>query len=169
MRTNTKALVFCGVLIACFSSVSVLAQGLPAACNEAQSVRSPQSQVELLTSCLDSGALSGNDKATTYKQRAVAYMHLGQHQRAIDDIERALRLNSGDSDSYYLRGLAYRALGQHQKAIDDSTRAINLEPDFAAAYANRAFSNKALGNTSQAKSDARRAQDIDPSVKVPYF
>jgi tetratricopeptide (TPR) repeat protein len=121
------------------------------------------------TACLDTNRLSGATKATTLKQRAVAYMHLGQHPRAIEDINQAIKLKSDDSDSYYLRGFAYRALGQYQRAVEDSTRAIGLESNFAAAFANRAFAYKALGNVTQARSDARRARDLDPSVKVPSF
>lgn len=145
------------------------AQDLPAECREAQDVRSPRGQIDLLTKCLDTGRVSGRDKATTLKQRAVAFMHLGQHRRAIDDVNEAMRLSSGDPDVYYLRGLAYRGLGEHRQSIDDSSRAISLEPDFAAAYANRAFSHKALGNTGQARNDARRASELDPRVKVPSF
>lgn len=159
------------MLIAVFATHApyAFAQDLPTECQEAQEVRSPKGQIDLLTKCLESGRVSGRDKATTLKQRAVAFMHLGQHQRAIDDVNVAMRLNSGDPDVYYLRGLAYRGLGDHRKSVDDSSRAIALEPDFAAAYANRAFSNKALGNTGQAKNDARRASELDSRVKVPSF
>lgn len=160
-------------VLSCFlcmtSATQALAQNLPADCKEAQATRSPQAQVNLFTSCLDSGALSGNPKATAFKQRAVAYMHLGQHQRAIDDINQAMKIRSDDADNFYLRGFAYRALGQNQKAVDDSTQAIWLEPDFAAAFANRAFSQQALGNIDRAKADAQRALDLDPTVKVPAF
>ncbi|SNR81876.1 TPR repeat-containing protein [Humidesulfovibrio mexicanus] len=145
------------------------AQKLPRECQEAMAVRSPQAQVELFSRCLDTGRLSGADKATTLKQRAVAYMHLGRHQRAIDDVNEAIRIRSDDPDNYYLRGMAYRALGQHRQSIEDSTRAINLDSKFAAAYANRAFSLKATGKESQAKADARRAQELDSSVRVPGF
>ncbi|MBI5520817.1 MAG: tetratricopeptide repeat protein [Desulfovibrio sp.] len=160
--------LFVSIALAAPASLA-LAQSLPQDCQEAMEVRSPQAQVELFSRCLDSGSLSGATKATTLKQRAVAYMHLGQHQRAIDDVTEAMKIKPGDPDVYYLRGLAKRALGKHQEAIDDSTRAIGMEPKNAGAYANRAFSYKALGYTSQAKSDARRALELDPRVKVPSF
>lgn len=156
-------------LLTCAAPALSLAQNLPEECQNAQEVRSPKGQIDLLTKCLDTGRVSGHDKATTLKQRAVAYMHLGQHQRAIDDITEAMKLNSGDPDNYYLRGVANRGLGNHRQSVDDSSRAIALEPDFAAAYANRAFSNKALGNAGQARNDARRAVELDPRVKVPSF
>ena len=48
------------------------AQDLPQECQEAMDTRSPQAQVCLFTSCLESGRLSEGTKATTLKQRAVA-------------------------------------------------------------------------------------------------
>ncbi len=167
MRIRSATMAFCCFLVA-FPCI-VLAQDLPQECKEAMDTRSPQAQVSLFTRCLDSGRLNGGTKATTLKQRAIAYMHLGQHQRAVDDIDQAVKLKSDDADNYYLRGLAYRALGQLDRALEDTNRAIGLDPNFAAAYANRAFTNKALGNASQARSDARRALDLDPRVKVPAF
>lgn len=143
--------------------------GAPQACQEAMETRSPQAQVDLFTRCLNSGGVSGDEKATAYKQRAIAYMHLGRHQLALDDINQAMKIKPDDSDNFYLRGFAYRALGQLKQAVEDSSRAIALEPGFAAAYANRAFAHKALGNLGQAQSDARRAKELDSGVKVPTF
>lgn len=168
MRGHVAVFLLSGVLLTAAVGVAQ-AQKLPQECQEAMAVRSPQAQVELFSRCLDTGRLSGADKATTLKQRAVAYMHLGRHQRAIDDVNAAMKLRSDDPDNYYLRGMAYRALGQHRQSIEDSTRAINMDSKFAAAYANRAYSLKATGQESQARSDARRAQELDPRVKVPGF
>jgi Tfp pilus assembly protein PilF len=169
MRIRTAVMMFCCLLLLTAAPPLAQAQDLPQECKEAMDVRSPQAQVELFSRCLDSGRLNGSPKATTLKQRAIAYMHLGQHQRAVDDLDQAVRIKPGDPDNYYLRGVAYRALGQLQRALEDTNRAISIEPDSAAAYANRAFIYKAQGNNGQARSDARRAQEIDPSVRVPAF
>jgi len=171
MRTRTIFLAFLSLFFAVLlaTAATALAQSLPQACKEALETRSPQSQVILFTRCLDSGGVNGGEKATALKQRAIAYMHLGQHPRAIDDLNQALKIKSDDADTYYLRGFAYRVLGQFQRAVEDSNRAISMDPEFAAAFANRAFANQGLGNLGQAKSDARRARDLDPSVKVPFL
>lgn len=153
----------------CLGPMAAIGQNMPQACKEAMDVRSPQAQVDLFTECLAARGLYGNERATAYKQRAIAYMHLGQHQRALDDIEQAMKLRSDDADNYYLRGFAYRAMGQHQRAVEDCGRAIAMDGSFAAAYACRAFAYKSLGNAAGAKSDARRAQELDPRVKVPSF
>jgi tetratricopeptide (TPR) repeat protein len=169
MRIRTAAALLYCLLAVSSAAPLALAQELPQECQEAQELRSPQAQVDLLTICLNTGRLAADVKATTYKQRAIAYMHLGRHPRAIDDINAAMKLKSGDADMYYLRGFAYRVIGDHRQAISDSNQAVGLDPSFAAAYANRAFAHKALGNDSQARNDAQRALALDPKVKVPRF
>lgn len=169
MHIRTAAATFCCLLLVTTLAPQALAQDLPQECKEAMTTRSPQAQVDLFTQCLATNRLSGESKATTFKQRAIAYMHLGQHPRAVEDINQAIKIKPSDADNFYLRGFAYRVLNQNQKALEDTNRALNLDPNFAAALANRAFVNKALGNVSQAKSDARRARELDSSVKVPTF
>lgn len=169
MRQHFVPALLCCVLLLAVNATSAYAQDLPQECRQALEVRSPQGQIELFTRCLDSGRVNGESKATTLKQRAVAYMHLGQHKRAIDDINQAVKLKPDDADNYYLRGFSYRALNENQRAVEDCNRAINLDRNFAAAYATRAFAHKSLGNFSQARSDAQRALLLDSSVKVPSF
>jgi len=169
MRSRAVAASFCCLLLALFAAAQVLAQDMPQECKEAMEIRSPQGQLDMFTRCLDSGRLRADEKATVFKQRAVAYMHLGRHQFALDDVAQAMKLKPEDADAYYLRGFAYRALGQYQKALEDSNRALSMDPNFAAAYANRAFVYQALGNVSRAKADTRRAKDLDPKVKTPMY
>ncbi len=169
MRQHSFFALLCCALSFAVNATPVSAQDLPQECRQAMEVRSPQGQVDLFTRCLDTGRLSGETKATTLKQRAVAYMHLGQHKRSIEDINQAVKLKPDDADNYYLRGFSYRALSENQRAVEDCTRAINLDRNFAAAYATRAFAHKSLGNLSQARSDAQRALSLDSSVKVPSF
>jgi len=168
MRIRTAAATLC-LLLVTIPAPQALAQDMPQECKDALELRSPQAQIESLTRCLEAGRLSGDNRATTFKQRAVAYMHLGRVQFALDDINDAIKLKPEDADNFYLRGFAYRALGQHERSIEDSSRAIGMDSKFAAAYANRAFSHKALGNDRQARSDAQRAKALDPTVKVPWF
>lgn len=169
MRKRAAAAMLCCLLLAPLAANRALAQDMPQECKEAMEIRSPQGQVDMFTRCLDTGRLRADEKATVFKQRAVAYMHLGRHQFALDDVNQAMKIKPEDADVFYLRGFAYRALGQYQKALEDSNRALSLDPNFAAAYANRAFVYQALGNPGRAKSDARRAKDLDPKVKTPMY
>ena len=67
------------------------------------------------------------DDATAYRNRGLSYSDLDQHQRAIEDFDKAIQLDPGYAKAYYNRGLAYRRLGQHTKAEADYARACSLD------------------------------------------
>ena len=60
----------------------------------------------------------------TYVNRALAFYDLGQHQRAIQDYDHAIKLNPNYSCAYYNRGMAYMDLRQLERAIQDCEQAI---------------------------------------------
>ena len=61
---------------------------------------------------------------------------MGQHRRAIDDLNRAIELDPNLATAYLNRGAAYNSLGQYERAIDDLARAIKLDPRNAGAHTN---------------------------------
>ena len=75
-----------------------------------------------------SGTLSNSDLALAYNNRGSAYSDKGQHDRAIQDYDQAIKLNPSNARAYYNRGIAYSAKGQHDRAIQDYDQAIKLDP-----------------------------------------
>ena len=49
------------------------------------------------------------NNAIRYNNRADAYFELGQYQRAIQDLDKAIQLDSGDAAAYLMRSLAHNA------------------------------------------------------------
>ena len=47
------------------------------------------------------------NNAIRYNNRADAYFELGQYQRAIQDLDKAIQLDSGDAAAYLMRSLAH--------------------------------------------------------------
>ena len=64
--------------------------------------------------------------------RAKAYVDLGRHLEAIDDLDQVLKINPGDVRAHATRALAYTNLGQDAKAREDAGRAGELGADRAA-------------------------------------
>ena len=54
-------------------------------------------------------------------------------EKAIEYLDKAIKLEPDADGAYYNRGLAYYNLGQHQRAIEDYNKAIRLEQDYALA------------------------------------
>ena len=69
---------------------------------------------------------------------------LGQLERAIQDLDEAIRLDPQLAMSYANRGLAYGNLGQYQQAIQDYSEAIRLDPQ-PSLYYNRGTAYFHLG------------------------
>ena len=63
-----------------------------------------------------------------YKNRGRTYYESGQLDLALKDFDRAILLDSEDSDSYQDRGAVHLALSSNEKAIDDYQNAHDLDP-----------------------------------------
>ena len=53
---------------------------------------------------------------------------MGQYQRAIQDLDEAIRLDPQYAHAYFIRGTAYDRLGQTEQANQDFDEAIRLDP-----------------------------------------
>ena len=114
--------------------------------------------------------------ALAYANRGLSYANLGQHQRAIEDYDEAIRLDPGLAPAYGNRGVAYYDLGSHpvdpsqfQRAIEDYDEAIRLKPEKASlAYANRGLAYANLGQLQRAIKDFDEAIRLDPRQAQAY-
>ena len=60
----------------------------------------------------------------------IAYGHLGQYERAIQDLDRAIQLDSDFAMAYYNRGVAYGFLGRDSEAYADERKACSLNSEY---------------------------------------
>lgn len=63
--------------------------------------------------------------------RAAAYSKMGEHQKAIDDCQKALTLDPNYGKAYGRMGLSYHNLNNLQKAKESYAKALELEPGSA--------------------------------------
>ena len=106
--------------------------------------------------------------AETYRVRAYASIQLGNYEKAIRELDQALRMNPNDELFYHYRGIAKRNLGQHSAAILDFDEAIRLDPNDANAYHNRGYDKAQLGQHSAAILDFDEAIRLDPNDAKAY-
>ena len=65
-----------------------------------------------------------------YNNRGIAYGHLGQYERSIQDLDRAIQLDSDFAMAYYNRGVAYGFLGRDSEAYADERKACSLNSEY---------------------------------------
>jgi len=78
------------------------------------------------TAVIRSGEYSGKGLAVAYYNRGIAYRHLNEYRRAIEDYDQALRLDPGDAKAYNNRAYARCALGQVEASLDDWGQVLRL-------------------------------------------
>jgi tetratricopeptide (TPR) repeat protein len=123
-----------------------------------------QPAIDACTRQIESGNLSADDREVAFVYRGMAYHKLGQHDRAIQDFDEAIRLKPDDAYAFYFRGSDYFALDQYARAIQDYDEAIRLKPDYAYGFYSRGLAEKMMGNTEAAAADLAKAKTIDPDV-----
>jgi tetratricopeptide (TPR) repeat protein len=109
------------------------------------------------------------NKVEGYNNRGIAYMGLKEHERAIEDYNKAIELNPNYAGAYCNRGIAYAGLKQHERAIEDYNKAIKLNPNRAWAYYNRGISYAELKQHERAKNDFNKAIELNPNLAWAYF
>ena len=76
-------------------------------------------------------------EAVAYQQRGQAYIKIGENDKAIADLTRAIQLENNRSSAYRDRGDVFSIQGQLEKAIVDYTEAIRHNAEDATAYTSR--------------------------------
>ena len=94
------------------------------------------------------------------------YTSLRDYDRAIADLDAAIKLDAKYFQAFNQRGKVYALKGNHNRAITDFTEAIRFNAKYVEAHNNRGLSYKALGRKAEAIADFRKAQSIDPSDQV---
>ena len=65
-----------------------------------------------------------------YKMNGQIYYKLKDYDKAITDLDIAIKINKNSEALYYLRGLAYEKLEQYDKAKENYEKAIEIKPEY---------------------------------------
>jgi tetratricopeptide (TPR) repeat protein len=114
-------------------------------------------------------ARSYRARGNAYHDRITAQVKAGggdpiDVDRAIADMNEAIRLNPKDAGTYNDRGfIYYDGLGEFDLAIADFSEAIRLDPNLLKAYYNRGNVHEANGDLAKALSDFRTVLALGPN------
>ena len=102
-------------------------------------------------------------------KNANAKYQLQNYAGAVEDLNRAIDLNSNYKDAYYLRALSFTKMDDPENALKDFNKVIELDPGYADAYLNRAFYVKTeLGDYRGAIEDYNTYLELDGEGNHAY-
>jgi len=107
--------------------------------------------------------------AQAFAYRGRAWREAGQPEKALADLNEAIRLDPDKPGWLSNRGLVYDDLREYDRAIRDYDRAIQLEPRDALVYNNRGLARKANKEYDAALRDYSQAIGLDPRMNDAFF
>jgi len=90
-------------------------------------------------------------------------------KKAIEYLNRAIKMKPDYIGAYNSRGLANFNLGKYQRAVEAYNEALRLKPDFADAYYNRGNAYRHLGKHQLAIEDYDETLRLKPDNAYAYF
>jgi Flp pilus assembly protein TadD len=102
-------------------------------------------------------------------QHALALSHSGDHQKAEQELERAIFLDPDFAEAYANVGIEYASTGSYQLAESRFRKAIELDPASSVAYCNLGVLLIKVGRTREAESAIRRALELSPNDANAHF
>jgi tetratricopeptide (TPR) repeat protein len=115
-----------------------------------------------------SGKLSGEPLARAFRTRAIAWRSKRDSDRAIGDLNEAIRLDPRYALAYDNRGNAWYAKRDFDRAIADYGEAIRLNPQYALAYFDRGNAWRAKRDHDRAIADYGEAIRLNPQYAAAY-
>ena len=96
--------------------------------------------------------------------RGLAWRKNGDHEEAITDFSKALRVDAKSLRARALRGMAWHEKQEYAKAIKDFSVVIRLDPTISEAYGYRAQSYLAKDDFENAIRDCSEVIRLDPTA-----
>jgi tetratricopeptide (TPR) repeat protein len=119
-----------------------------------------QLRVRACTAIIDAGGETPATLAAALANRGAAYLKLGDDDRALRDLDRALALDSTVWQAHVNRGSVYGRKGEHHRAIQEFDTALRFDAD-PKAYFGRGLVYQSLGDNTSALRDVNASISLD--------
>jgi len=94
---------------------------------------------------------------------------MGNHEKAIEDVGRAMRLSPNDPHSFNMKAalaLSHFFAGRHDESVTCAMSSIRSKPDNAIAVCIYAAASALLGHMSEAESAMARVRELQPALSL---
>ena len=115
------------------------------------------------------GRFSPSKMAQSYISLGNTSADKGDCDRAIENYDKAIRIDPNLAEAYFGRGACWDGKGEYEKAIADDNEAIRLNPKMAEAFNNRGIVRDQLGDYKRAIADYSQAIHFNPKLADAYY
>jgi tetratricopeptide (TPR) repeat protein len=106
---------------------------------------------------------SNPGNAAAYVGRSRAYLQLNDLDRALDEVNQAVKYDPRSSLAYGQRGIVLKVQGRTVEALEDFGRAVKITPHYSWAFAQIADIQLRKNDFERALENCNRALEINPS------
>ena len=118
---------------------------------------------------LDAAIAKGRKTGVVFRNRAAANCRLGQFDRALEDVQRAIELAPDITEFRLLRAKVYYQLRDFDKCIADASAYIAADPKKAETFLIRGVAYFQIGKLDEAKADLDATIRLDSHSADAYF
>jgi tetratricopeptide (TPR) repeat protein len=83
--------------------------------------------------------------ARDLSNRSVELAESGQYDEALDLVNRAIKLDSNNANSWYNKGIILFKMGRYQDALNSFAQAADIDPEFTGAWFNKGLALMHMG------------------------
>ncbi|AVQ74424.1 hypothetical protein B5D77_22120 [Microcystis sp. MC19] len=110
-----------------------------------------------------------SENPIAYNNRGIIRRQTGDKEGALEDLDKAVSLNSNNPIAYNNRGVIRFDLGDNASALEDLNMAISLQSNYAEAYYNRGLVKEKMGDKKAAITDYQLAITYQPNYGEAYY
>jgi tetratricopeptide (TPR) repeat protein len=112
---------------------------------------------------------SDANNAKKHMRKGISLARAGQHKRALEAFDEALKLKPDDSAIWYTKGIILDELGHHDEAIKAFDKALQYKPNFASACNAKGIALGDLGRYKEALQSFEEALQHAPNYASAWY
>jgi tetratricopeptide (TPR) repeat protein len=129
----------------------------------------PERRITLCTALIDTPGTPAALRANAFFLRGLAFLELGQYQRAIKDYDEAIRINPLYAAALNNRADAHLRMGEPAQGVPDIERALAIDPYHPIYNATRGEIGQSLGDREGAMRDHEAAMTFGGPTFVKFY
>jgi tetratricopeptide (TPR) repeat protein len=129
----------------------------------------PELRIDSCTAVLQAGRQSSKQLAFIYRERGLAFFSKRDYERAIQDYDQAIKLDSRFSDAFDNRCWTQMVIGKLDDALKDCKESLRLRPNFAPTLNSLGFVYLKQGKLDDAIATYNTALQINPKSAYSLY